>query len=292
MRVPDHHIEEFHRQGFTVVPGFLSADELAEAQEAMWRIYPRPETFFADPAAYTELTETPFAGLNNIPFASWALNRLAVHDDLADAARRILGTGDVRLYKGEVWAKYHSDGVDYDQNLHRDYGNHMLVVPRADGFGRQLNTYIYLCDVDETNGATAVVPVEHTKRIPLGLRYLAPGVLAEHEQRVCGPAGSLVLYSGDVFHRGTALTRPDASRFMLLLDYKRADTPWVSKHAIGHHGNKLEMQEMVIRSTPAQRTLLDIPAPGDPYWDAQTIGDMELRYPGIDMSSYRAALPA
>lgn len=290
MRVPDHHIEEFHRQGFTVVPGFLEADELAAAREALWRIYPRPETFFADPAAYAKLTETPFAGLNNIPFASWALNRLAVHDDLADAARRILGTNEVRLYKGEVWAKYATDGVDYDQNLHRDYGNHMLVVPRADGFGRQLNTYIYLCDVDETNGATAVVPVEHTRSIPLGLRYLAPGVLAEREQRVSGPAGSLVLYSGDVFHRGTALTGPDASRFMLLLDYKRADTPWVSKHAIGHHGNKLEMQEFVIRSTPAQRVLLDIPAPGAPYWDAQTIGDMELRYPGIDMAPYRAAL--
>lgn len=292
MRVPDHHIEEFHRQGFTIVPGFLADDELAAAREALWRIYPRPETFFADPSAYTALTETPFAGLNNLPFASWALNRLAVHDDLADAARRILATDDVRLYKGEVWAKYHTDGVDYDQNLHRDYGNHMLVVPRADGFGRQLNTYIYLSDVDETNGATAVVPVEHTERIPLGLRYLAPGVLAEREQRVCGPAGSLVLYSADVFHRGTALTSPDASRFMLLLDYKRGDTPWVSKHAVGHHGNKLEMQEMVIRCTPAQRALLDIPAPGHPYWDAQTIGDMELRYPGIDMTPYRAALPS
>jgi hypothetical protein len=34
--------------------------------------------------------------------------------------------------------------------------------------------------------------------------------------------------------------------------------------------------------------LLDIPAPGHPYWTDQTIADMEVRYPGIDMNPYRA----
>jgi ectoine hydroxylase-related dioxygenase (phytanoyl-CoA dioxygenase family) len=289
MRVPDHHVEEFFRLGYTIVPDFLGADELAAAQEALWRIYPRPERFFADPSAYPELTAGPFAGLHTIPFSQYALNRLALHDDIAEVARRILDTDDVRLYKGEVWAKYAGE-VDYEQHHHRDYGNHMLVVPRADGFGRQLNTYLYLCDVTEANGATAIVAVEHTRRIRMGVRRLAPGVGQEVEHKLCGPAGSLVLYSADVFHRGTRLSSPDAARFMMLCDYRRADTPWVSKQAFGHHGNKLEMEELVIRSTPAQRTLLDIPAPGHPYWDTQTLDDMELRYPGIDTEPYRRQL--
>jgi ectoine hydroxylase-related dioxygenase (phytanoyl-CoA dioxygenase family) len=289
MRVPNQHVEEFFDQGFTLVPGFLGADELAAAQAALWRIYPRPGQFFADPGAYPSLREGPFAGLHNIPFSQYDLNRLALHDDLADVARRILGNDDVRLYKAEVWAKYAGD-VDYEQHLHRDYGNHMLVVPRADGYGRQLNTHIYLCDVNEANGATAIVPVEHARHIRLGLRRLAPGVLAEHERRLCGPAGSLVLYSADVFHRGTGLREADATRFTMLCDYKRGDTPWVSKHAFGHHGNRAEMEELVIRSTPAQRTLLDIPPPGHEYWDSQTLDDMELRYPGIDTLPYRQLL--
>lgn len=290
MPIADHHLEEFAELGYTLVPGFLDAGELAEAQEALWRIYPTPEQFFADPSAHPELTRGPFAGLNTLPFARYALNRLAVHDRVAAIARRLLATDDIRLYKAEVWAKYAVGGVDYDQVLHRDYGNHMLVVPRADGFGRQLNTYLYLCDVDEGNGATAAVPRKITSHIPIGLRRLAPGVLSEHEQRLCGPAGSLVLYSADVFHRGTALTTPGSTRFMMLCDYKRADSFWVSKHAFGHHGNRPEMEELVIRSSPDQRTLLDIPPPGHPYWDAQTLGDMALRYPGFDVAPYQAAL--
>jgi hypothetical protein len=33
------------------------------------------------------------------------------------------------LYKVELWAKY-SGAANYDQPLHRDFGNHTLVVPR------------------------------------------------------------------------------------------------------------------------------------------------------------------
>jgi hypothetical protein len=289
MRISDHHVEEFFRQGFTLVPNFLADDELAAACESLWRIYPRPDEYFADPGAYPELRTGPFAGLNNLPFAQYNLNRLALHDDLAEVARRILDTDDVRLYKAEVWAKYGGE-VNYDQNLHRDYGNHMLVVPRADGYGRQLNTYLYLCDVSEDNRTTAVVSVERTRTIRLGIRRLAPGVLREAEQRLCGPAGSLVLYSADVFHRGTGLIDPTATRFMMLCDYRRADTQWVSKHAFGHYGNRAEMEELVIRSSPAQRSLLDIPPPGHEYWDTQTLDDMEIRYPGIDTEPYRRRL--
>lgn len=286
----EHHIQEFEELGYTLVPDFLGGDELLEAQEALWKTYPTPERFFADPSAYPELTRGPFAGLHNLPFPRYALNRLAVHDGIAAIARRLLGSDDIRLYKAEVWGKFAVDEVDYDQVLHRDYGNHMLVVPRADGFGRQLNTYLYLCDIDEGNGATAVVPSTYTNHIPIGLRRLAPGVLSQHERRLCGPAGSLVLYSADVFHRGTALSAPGASRFIMLCDYKRADTSWVSKQAFGHHGNRPEMEELVIRSTPEQRTLLDIPPPGHPYWNDQTLTDMTLRYPGFDVGPYRSAL--
>lgn len=290
MSVPEHHIEELLAQGFTLIPGFLRADELAEAQEALCRVYPHPDDFFADPAAHPELLGNPFSGVHTLPFSQFGLNRLALNERVADLARTVLGTDDIRLYKGEVWAKYAGAAV-YEQTLHRDYGNHMLVVPRADGFGRQLNTYLYLSDVSETNGATAFVPVEHTRHIRLGIRRLAPGVLREHERQLPGPAGSLVLYSADVFHRATELTGERATRFMLLCDYRRADTDWVSKHAFGHHGNRQEMEELMIRATPAQRSLIDVPPPGHEYWNDQTIEDMEIRYPGIDTGPYRRLLP-
>lgn len=289
MLVPEQHIDELSSQGMTLLPGFLSDDELSEAREALWHVYPRPGDFFADPGAHPELLGNPFSGVRTLPFAHFGLNRLALNERVADVARQVLDFNDVRLYKAEVWAKYAGAAV-YEQTLHRDYGNHMLVVPRADGFGRQLNTYLYLCDVDELNGATAFVPSGRTSHIRLGIRRLAPGVLAEHEVRLPGPAGSLVLYSGHVFHRATELIGERATRFMMLLDYRRADTTWVSKHAFGHHGNRTEMEELMIRSTPAQRCLIDVPPPGHEYWNDQTIDDMEIRYPGIDTTPYRLSL--
>ena len=41
----------------------------------------------------------------------WDLNRLAFHPDLLDLAERFLGSGDLRLYDAELWAKYSSERV-------------------------------------------------------------------------------------------------------------------------------------------------------------------------------------
>ena len=285
MRVPDHHIDEFFTQGFTLVEGFLSSDELAVARDALWSIYPTPQDYFADPATHAHLQRHGFSGNYKFPFGHFELNRLAVHPDLVDVVRRILETPDVRLYKGEVWGKY-GGGFDYTQHHHRDFANHTLVVPRADGYRRDLTTFIYLSDVDDTTGSTAIVPIEHSRDIPLGVNRLGPGDLVEHEVRLGAPAGSMVIYSTDVFHRGTAITNPLGSRFMILADYRRADAPWFQMSAFGLYGNRPEMNEFVTRATSEQRTLLDIPAPGHEYWNAQTITDMAIRYPGIDMTPY------
>lgn len=51
MRVPDRCLADLRQRGYLVFEGFLEADELAAAQEALWLHYPRPEEYFADPAA-------------------------------------------------------------------------------------------------------------------------------------------------------------------------------------------------------------------------------------------------
>ena len=42
--------------------------------------------------------------------------------------------------------------------------------------------------------------------------------------------------------------------------------------------------------TPAQRECLDFPAAGHDYWNEQTIDDVQLRYPEMDMEPYRRGL--
>ena len=44
--------------------------------------------------------------MEEFPYRSWDLNRLAVHPDLVDAAERFLETTELHLYKVELWAKY------------------------------------------------------------------------------------------------------------------------------------------------------------------------------------------
>ena len=130
MRVPDDFLDRVRTHGFAIMPGFLSADEVESAHDALFEIYPRPEQYFTDPESYRHLVASQFSGLTVAPFKSQTLNRLAVHPDLVDAAERFCGTADLQVYKIELWAKY-SGTVDYDQPHHRDYGNHNMVVPRG-----------------------------------------------------------------------------------------------------------------------------------------------------------------
>ena len=146
VRVPDAALDEVRERGFTLVEGFLDPAELAAAQDALWLHFPRPEEYFADPARYASYAASQFAGVEEFPYRAWALNRLAFHPDLVDAAERYLGTTELHLYKVELWAKY-AGAIDYTQPLHRDYGSHSLVTPRLEPRYQQLTTFVYLSDV-------------------------------------------------------------------------------------------------------------------------------------------------
>ena len=52
MRVPDHCVADLRERGYLLFEGFLGADELAAAREALWLHYPRPEVYFAGPAEH------------------------------------------------------------------------------------------------------------------------------------------------------------------------------------------------------------------------------------------------
>ncbi len=286
MRIPDSLLDQIWTEGFAILEGFLAPDELAEAQEGMFEDVPTPEDYFADPEAYRDVAETQFAGIRLPPYRSWAVNRLAFHPDLVDAAERFCGSTDLQLYKVELWPKY-SGAVDYDQPHHRDYGNHNLVVPRTDGWWPQLTTFTLLSDVTEKDGPTKIIPRSVGDDLPLVPRRLEPGQLAEHEVPVVGPAGSILLYTTDVLHRGSAFTDHPRSRFMLLADYSRRGNPWQGMVSWPSRANHPGWSEMLGRMTVRERDLFGFPPPGHEYWNDQTIRDVGARFPDIDLTPYR-----
>jgi hypothetical protein len=288
MRVSDAKLAEVWDRGFTVVENFLDTETLAAAREALWGIYPRPQDYFADPAAHPRFAKSQFAGLRYFPYDSWSLNRVAVYPDLVDAAERLLNAPDIEIYKVELWAKY-AGAIDYDQMHHRDYGNHTLVVPRADARHTQMTTFILLSDVTELDGPTKLVPLAHSREIPLPTRRLPSGAMADKEVSAEAPAGSLLIYKTDVFHRGSDFTAPGRSRFVMLVDFQERGWRWNGKMSWPDHAEKPGMTEAMIRMTARQRDLFGWPPPGSDYWNGQTLRDVALRYPGIDLTPYGAA---
>ncbi len=295
MRVPDDCLANLQEQGFMLFEGFLGADELAAAQEALWLHYPRPAEYFADPAAHGMLATDQWAGIVGGPWRSWSLNRLAFHPDLLDLAERFLGSSDLRLYEAELWAKY-AGSVDYDQRHHRDFVNHSLVVPKRSQPGTQMLTWILLSDVGDDDGPTKIVPLSAGARVPywpvaghhdITNEYLPAGMFADEEVSMTGPAGTLIAFRSDVLHRASHMTGERSSRFALLADYDVWGTRWTGRVGWPERATRREWFEVIERASPRERLVFGFPAPGDPYWDEQTLADTQARYPGADLSPYR-----
>jgi hypothetical protein len=288
VRVSEGHVDELRERGYTIVEGFLASDELRAAQDALWHEFPHPDDYFADPSAHPELHGSQFAGLHHGLAKSWALNRLAFHPDLVDFAARALGSDDLHLYKIEVWAKY-SGATDYDQQHHRDFGNHSIVVPKRADPVQQVTTFTLLSDVTDDDGPTRIVPHGRGGDTPYWPLTQPTGAFADDEVAVTGPAGTLFAYRTDMLHRGSQMTGERRSRFALLADYQVWGARWNGRIAWPHHALSRQWAEVMERATVRERLLFGFPAPGDPYWDAQTLSDTQIRYPGMDMAPYRDA---
>jgi len=291
-------VTELRERGYLVFEGFLGADELAAAQEALWLHFPRPEEYFADPAAHARLAASPFAGIVGGPWRSWDLNRLAFHPGLLDLAERFLGSADLRLYDAELWAKY-AGAADYDQQHHRDLGNHSLVVPKRSAPATQLTSWILLSDVGEEDGPTKVVPLTIGESVPywpgtLGgsandyvTNYLPAGAFADEEVSVTGPAGTLFSFRTDMVHRASGMTAERSARFTLLAHYDVWGPRWTGRAAWPARALGANWGELIEKATPRERSVFGFPDPGDPYWDEQTLADTQARYPGADLTPYR-----
>ena len=284
MRVTDTQLTTLRTQGFAVIPDFLDGEPLGAARAALWAVFPTPGAYFADPAAREKFAKSQFAGIRHFPYNDPALDRLPVLPELIEAAERFLGGTDIDLYKVELWAKY-AGAIDYDQPHHRDYGNHTLVVPVA--HRPQLTTILLLSDVTAADAPTAAVPIEYTAAVPATPFFAEGDALREHEVLLTGRAGTLILYQTHVFHRGTNFTGAQASRFIIMADFKRRGDPWTGKMAWPDRALRPGWSAALAAMSVRQRDLFGFPPPGSDYWTADTLAGVQARYPAMDMRPYR-----
>ena len=171
-----------------------------------------------------------------------------------------------------------------------DYGNHTLVVPRADVGYQHLELFVYLSDVTAETGATRMVSRRLTRDIPIERTYLSLTYyrhLYGAEVPAEGSAGSVLAYRPDVYHRGVRITAPRSARFILHVSFQPAHTDWLGSQAWPGAAEGLAWHRFANSASVRQLSMLGFPPPGHPYWDEQTLAGVAARYPGLDLAPWR-----
>ena len=316
-------VAQWRTEGFCLVNGLLPLHLLEQVKSDACGIFPAPES-----EAARQVTDFG-GGLLNFPSTISSVNDVALHANLQNAVALLLSVSsprDIRLSQAEVWPKYgyssSEPGSNSDQRIHCDFPNHTLTHPPVWDEPEAVEMIIYLSDVDECEGATAVVPrqgaddpayqfpicampgfgllewVNNKDAAEAYLREAAPqhaAFRAEHlyprERRARYRFGTILLYRHDTWHRGTEL-RPGCLRVVMNLTFRKAASEWVSTLHTGWawamYRAGCQMERLVATATVEQRCLLGFPAPGHSYWTERTLLAVALRYGplGMDISPY------
>jgi len=290
VRIGQSHLESYLRHGFVVVPGFLRPDELAAARAGMLQYFPTAEELAATPQRYASIYDDPEHLQVEFPFASDSLNDVSTHPELVEFVERVLGTREVLLSQAAVWAKYAGTG-DFEQGLHLDYQGNTLVVPRDDGAFRQVNMILYYTDVPADMGPTFVVSQEKTRDLPPWPTHRTrkkDPALYQLERPVLAAAGDLLVFSMRTWHRAGGIDADSGVRFSHHFVWRGAEYGFQGYQQWSSKGENEDLQRFIRRAAPRRREVLGFPPPGHPYWNEETVRAVAMRYPGIDMTPYRA----
>lgn len=315
---------QWAENGFCLVDGLLPIELLERVKKDALSVFP-------DPASEKAKSMTDFSGGLSFPSTFDSVNEIPLHPNLLRAVARLLHVSplDLRLTQAEVWPKYGYSSThpesNSDQRMHCDFPNHTLLVPPPWDTPEAVEMIIYLNDVEECDGATAVVPREGASDPAYSypccampgfgalewknnraaaeeyLRSVAPDVAAfreanlyPREQFAKYKFGTVLLYRHDTWHRGTEL-KPGCLRIVVNLTFRKAQSEWISTLHQGWswsmYRRTLQLERLIASASVEQRCVLGFPPPGHAYWTPQTLVAVALRYGplGMDMSPYLAA---
>lgn len=279
--------------GWCIIPDAIPSADLSAAQDALTRLFPTAaemEQGIND--EHNVRWRTWDAKWPEFPFHSSRMNAVVLHEKVIALAEDLLDTSEIALYMGIVTAKYSGQSSGFNQLLHTDYPNHMIVVPRRDVGYQQVEFFIYLTDVTLEDGATRLVSRQKTKNIPVEqhtLNYVDHADLYDDPGNAAAPAGSIVAYRPDVYHRSVDVEEPGHRRVMLHVSFKPYQAAWGGYQSWAFKGLSPEWSKFVQQATVRQMSVLGMPDPGHPYWTEETLSGVAARYPGLDMSPWRAA---
>ena len=297
MAIQQHHIEHYRTHGYAVVENFLKKEELETIRNELKEIMPgwvefcdnpkngRPEGWNQD-VYFNDTSATKF------PFPGQALNAVTVHPEFLKFAKMMAGGNDVRCEESSLSLKCKGHPRDEDQPMHCDFGNHTLAYPPNDPAYWQTTFVLFYTDVDLDHAPTAICPKDHYSDNFILSRVCSrtdrPELYA-NEIKATLSAGSVLMYSHRIYHRGTRFQK-DVGRIGHWVSYSPSAWPWLGRDGLSKYGGNLRGAEIlrpwVESATAEQRTAMGFPPPGHPYWTKETIAGVSARYPSMDMNPY------
>ncbi len=304
-RFTETDLATWRADGAVVIQDFFTPGEVAAVRadfEAVFGLADRvgDPMVKAKPGEVGRFNPAQFKDVQPVPIdCSQALNLIGVHPALIAFAKAALGAEQVHVYQCQAWAKFAGD-ADYDQPFHTDFANHTLTAPAEDAHLNSVTILCYFSDVTDETGAmnfvtrpdslTVAGPEASLSRDPGEQAALQSGLVA-HARSSAAPAGSVVPYGIDIFHRGTNITAPGGYRYALMTCFKAAGNDAIGFHAWAFHHLK-PWSRIFNHATPEQLACFGVKRPGDPFWTPTTLARAQARYPGWDLEPYRRAMTA
>ena len=144
----------WREKGYALVDGLLPESLVKAAAEQIY-------THFVGDVEDECKQRKDFGGLE-YPTGLSALDDLILHPGLIKVAAKLLRTSDIRITQADAWGKYYSldstsNSDNRDQRMHIDGWNHMLVAPCDWYAPASVAMIVYLSEVEECGGGTALV---------------------------------------------------------------------------------------------------------------------------------------
>ncbi len=255
---------QLEREGYTIIRGLLSADEVAELHAEIGEIFERdpPDERGNRPAEDAAMFR--YAMLNR----SAAAQRALAHPGLLAVIEPLLGE-DCHVIANTAWRNPAGHpGSHGGQNWHIDAGPH---VPLPDGVRWPadiphpvfaIGVHIYLMDCALEDGPTGVLPGSHVSgRPPPQGRHLDDSL--DYEGRCVEPlitrAGDAGLFVSDVWHRRMPTADGDHGRFFLQVHYGRRDI--AQRIVTTAQANQLSPEAVGRATTERQRRVIGLHPP-------------------------------
>ncbi|MDE2825440.1 MAG: phytanoyl-CoA dioxygenase family protein [Gemmatimonadota bacterium] len=311
-------LEQFQRDGYILVPGVFSTDEMDAALEAMERNFDgksyaswledfeRGEQGSVGDGFTTKQDEV--VGRSQFPVGDPALDRLIENERYLDLFDLLLGdrpsycnahlfmrSGPVdERYPDESWSGYH---VDHNTNC---------VLPPSEDAARfsYINSGVYLHDVEDDGAPMLLVPGSHTRAAEVFAEGWDTGNMASvsHVRDIrkaglqdpvpaVGTKGTAAFYSSYLLHSAQPFQDKKKQRAFWTLSMCRRDADRFTRFSNPFiYGERKYMLPFITDTTPRVRSLFGWPEPGHPYYTEQTLGLLARAFPGIDLDPYRQAL--